>query len=210
MKKMLIATGVASLAVAAMPVVGVFAADITEVVDTLNITISPTCSFDGETPNADTTDKDYDAANTYSATALNGAKADFNGDTAGGDTVVHNFSVTCNDNDGWKVTASAVPDLAGTGTNNHKFTYVSTTLPTEGTEGSWTAVVGGDFSSTSDETITGIANATNAILKTGGVIAAEHVSAKTSAFTVTYSAYAGTETAADTYTGSVTYTLAVL
>ena len=46
MKKSLIATGAASLALAAMPVVGVFAATPAQVQDTVKVIIDPSCTFE--------------------------------------------------------------------------------------------------------------------------------------------------------------------
>ncbi len=200
MKKALIAgAGVAALGMAVLPMAGVFATDITQVTDTVQITIAATCTFDGETAG----ETEGTAAKTFSGSATNGSAATFT------DSNVHTFSVTCNDNDGWKVTAGSPDNLSGaTSGNDHVFTYTNDSLPTTGTEGSWTAIVGGDFSS--DSTVTGIDSTTKAILTGGGIIATEKASAKTSQFTVSYSAYAGTETAADTYSGSIVYTLAAL
>lgn len=197
MKKMLIATGVASLAVAAMPVVGVFA-DVTGSTDTLEIKVNPTCSFttgnQGETT----------AAQTFTDTVLNGQKAAFKvGENA---KSTHKFNVVCNDNDGWKVTAAG-NDLSGAAGNNHRITMVAGAVYAAGSgqaEGQWSGALSG----------TGVISGGYIPLPTEGVaapvIATESASTASSAFTVTYDAYVGTQTAADTYTGTVTYSLSVL
>ena len=195
MKKALIA-GAASAVLAAMPVVGVFATDITSITDTVQLTVEATCTFNTENSgNA--------SATTYSATVANGAQASLSNGSA------HTFNVFCNDNDGWKVTAGAPANLAGTGTNAHVITYQASALPSTGTEGAWVATVSGTGVSAELSGIT-TASAVNYISTDGGIIATETSSTDGSTFTVTYGAYVGTETAADTYTGTVQYTLAAL
>lgn len=203
MKKKLIAAGAASLAVAAMPVVGVFAdGDITSVTDTLEITVNATCTFN-------TDDSAVASDTTYSATVANGAVASLSNGSA------HKFNVFCNDTDGWNVTAGAPSNLtppAAHTTNGHAITYQDTAIPTaaSGTkEGAWTATVSGSFTSAELSGINTVSNV-NYIDDEGGIIATETSSTDASTFTVTYAAYVGTETAADVYTGTIGYTLAAL
>ena len=194
MKKLAIAGS--AVALAAMPVVGVFATDVTSVTDTIQLTVEATCTFNTENSgNASDT--------TYSATVANGAQASLSNGSA------HVFNVFCNDNDGWKVTAGAPNNLAGTGTNAHVISYQAAALPSSGTEGAWVATVSGTGVSAELSGIT-TASAVNYIATAGGIIATEASSTDGSTFTVTYGAYVGTETAADTYTGTVQYTLAAL
>ena len=196
MKKLAIAGS--AVALAAMPVVGVFATDITSVTDTIQLTVEATCTFNTENSgNASDT--------TYSATVANGAIASLSGGSA------HTFNVFCNDNDGWKVTAGAPNNLAGTGTNAHVISYQASALPAAGaaTEGAWIATVSGTGVSAELAGITTVSNV-NYIATAGGIIATEAASTDGSSFTVTYGAYVGTETAADTYTGTIAYTLAAL
>lgn len=202
MKKLAIAG--ASLALAAMPVAGVFAAagDITGITDTLQLTVEATCTFNtaGSAVATDTT---------YSATVANGAVATLSNGSA------HKFNVVCNDTDGWKVTAGAPNDLtppAASATNNHIISYQPSAIPAAGSgtkEGAWTATVSGDFVSAELGGITTASNV-NYIKDEGGIIAQETASTDASSFTVTYGAYVGTETAADTYTGTIGYTLSAL
>ena len=122
MKKALIA-GAASVALAAMPVVGVFAADtdITEVTDTLTVTINPTCSFNaqqgGTAPNA---------TNTYSKVmTANGFDASFG---------VTTLTVSCNNAKGYTV-SSTMNNLTGpakAGSGNETITYSTTDLAAAG------------------------------------------------------------------------------
>ncbi|MBQ3445188.1 hypothetical protein IJH23_00065 [Candidatus Saccharibacteria bacterium] len=199
MKKMLIATGVASLAVAAMPVVGVFAADVTGSTDTLEIKVNPTCSFttgnQGETTESQT----------FTDTVLNGKKAAFK--VGGNAKATHKFNVVCNDNDGWKVTAAGQDLAPVTAGNNHKITMVAGAVYAADSgqaEGQWSGALSG----------TGVIAGGYIPLPTqeiaAPIIATESASTDSSAFTVTYDAYVGTETAADTYRGTVTYSLSTL
>ena len=197
MKKLAIAG--ASVALAAMPVVGVFATDIATVTDTLQITVDAACSINAVTATTGSDDT------TYSANVLNGKIAAFNNNSK------HDFSVVCNNNAGWKVTAGTPNDLAGTGSNAHVIDYKAEALPAADSadDGQWMAVATGSSVPATAEG-NGIADATGHIKTTGGIIATEAHSTNGSTFTVTYGAYVGTKTAADTYTGTIGYTLATL
>ena len=189
MKKKLIAASAASLAVAAMPMVGVL------------LTVEATCSFN-------TGDSSVASATTYSATVENGAIASLSNSSS------HKFNVFCNDTDGWKVTAGKPNNLtppAEHTTNGHVITYQASALPAANaaTEGAWIATVSGNGVSAELSGIT-TASTVNYIATDGGIIAQEGASTDGSSFTVTYGAYVGTETAADTYTGTIGYTLAAL
>ncbi len=206
MKKKLITAGAASLAVAAMPMVGVFAVtDVVSVADTLQITVSPACSINGETTMGATTDDQ-----TYTATLLNGAIANL----TNGSGTTHAFEVICNNNAGWKVTAGAPSNLTPPSehtTNAHVISYQAAALPEANSqpEGQWSATVTGTVVPATAES-NGIADASGHIKTSGGIIATQAPATAGSSFTVTYGAYVGTQTAADTYAGTVTYTLATL
>ena len=113
MKKTLIA-GAASLALAAMPVVGVFAADPEPVVDNIKITVNETCTLTRTTGNGN-----YTAA--MSTNALN--------PSVGSST----FTPVCNNATGFSVSATPTA-LSGAG---EAINYSATT-PTAGS-GTWTA-----------------------------------------------------------------------
>ena len=200
MKKSIIAAGAASAVLAAMPVLGVFA-DTTGITDTIEITVEATCTFN-------TGDSSVASDTTYSDTVANGAIAQLSNGSA------HKFNVFCNDTDGWKVTAGTPNNLtppAASTTNSHVITYQASALPAANaaTEGAWIATVSGAGVSAELSGITTVSNV-NYIATTGGIIAQEGASTDGSSFTVTYGAYVGTETAADTYTGTIGYTLAAL
>lgn len=90
MKKSLIAAGAASVALAAMPVLGTFA----DVIDTVQITISSSCGVNSDTESTPGTGQ------TFTATMTNSDTHEWAADGAGGE-----LYVTCNDASGWNVTA---------------------------------------------------------------------------------------------------------
>lgn len=188
MKKLAIAG--ASLALAAMPVVGVLADDDLQVVDTIQITVGATCSFN-------TNNSSSMSDTTYSATVENGAEASFN------NSGTHKFNVSCNDSDGWTVTATptALAGTAASGNASIPFVLASTygTTPS-GTDGKWTATI---VAGTGSPTV-------NAFGTNATVVATKTASTDNADFTVTYKAYVGTATPADTYTGTMTYVLGQL
>ena len=220
MKKKLIAAGAASLAVAAMPVVGVFATnnaatqgattDDMVITDILSITVEDTCTFSATTGGA--SEGAFDTS--YAATVANGAIAQFQVSNANKSD--HVFGVVCNNNDGWTVSATQPVALAADGvSSSHNISYAAQALPdlsgenpTRPTEGYWNAVVSGTPVNTAYavQNQTGITEVSSVkyISTAGGVIAKEAASTDGSTFTVTYGAYVGTETPAGTYTATST------
>lgn len=120
MKKSIVA-GAASLVLAAMPVVGVFAADPDAVVDTLTVTVNESCNFTRETGNGQYTQN-------MAAGAL---KSDFGSST---------FKSACNNGKGYDINA-VFTSLTHKGNAGQAIAY-STTAPTAGS-GTWTAAVSG-------------------------------------------------------------------
>lgn len=121
MKKTLIA-GAASFALAAMPVIGVFADNPSPVVDTLTVTVNEACTFELKTGSANIT-------KAMEAGALDPA---FGSNT---------FESKCNNGKGYTIGA-VFTDLAHTGNAGEAIAYSATT-PTAGS-GTWTATVGQD------------------------------------------------------------------
>ncbi|MBR2709832.1 hypothetical protein IKE72_02005 [Candidatus Saccharibacteria bacterium] len=136
---------------------------------------------------------------------LNGKKAEF--EVGGSAKTIHTFNVVCNDDGGWQVTAAA-GDLAGQiQSNQHVIAMVSAAVPAADsgeTEGQWSAALSG----TGVIAAGYIPKATTQVANP--VIATENASTDSSTFVVTYDAYVGTETAADTYRGTVNYSLSNL
>ena len=121
MKKSIVA-GAASLVLAAMPVVGVFATNPAAVVDTLTVTVNESCTFEHGTGNSGSFTK------SMAAGAL---------DTAFGESV---FTSACNNGLGYDINA-VFTSLAHTAGNGAAIAYSATT-PTAGS-GTWTATVSG-------------------------------------------------------------------
>ena len=116
---------------------------VTSVVDTLEITVNATCSLTSETNIAQsggtTSDGIADTtARTFTGTGVNGTAVNFSASNA------HAFTVVCNNNAGWKVTATVPGNLSGTGSNAHVYSYKDIALSeSAAAEGEWTAVVTG-------------------------------------------------------------------
>lgn len=180
MKKLAIAAS--SVALAAMPALGVFAAADQEATDTIQVTVDASCTFTAGSGTA-----------TYTASGTN--KSGQVLPSLSGSNV-HNFTVFCNNNAGYAVTAEATALKQGALTD--EFGYVAT-LPTSGADGAWHAQIAG----------TGLKNqlpdggASTTIIERGE---ASGVSGES--FTSTYTAWIGTETPAGTYEGTIGYTLA--
>lgn len=124
MKKTLIA-GAASFALAAMPVIGVFATDPADVVDTLTVTVNESCTFARQTGGSN------EFTHAMEAGAL---KTDFGHNT---------FKSQCNNGKGYTISA-VFADLAHTQNNGEAITYSATT-PTANS-GTWTASKTSTFS----------------------------------------------------------------
>lgn len=181
MKKLAIAG--ASLALAAMPLVGVFADDVLTVKDKLVLTVSPSCTYDGITPAAATSE----AGNEYTATTTSGgAVVSFQATSQ-----ATSLTVKCNDADGYTIT----PTFTGlSGPNSYNIPYRGTD-PVVGTAG-WTAY----YSKNSA--------APAAFSASGEDGAIEGTSTMTDTYSFSYKAAAGTDQAAGTYNGTASYVLA--
>ena len=188
MKKSLIATGVAAVALAAMPALGAFAA----VTDTVTITINGSCSVGGETATSG-------AGVSLSETMTNGSTKVWDADgTAGGKLVV-----SCNDASGWNVKAvgastggtitSMTPTAGGT--------PIATGTATSGATSNWAFKVSGTGA---------VADYTSfaAVPGTATKVATSSDAASAVQINTGYQVYVSATQEADTYTGRVTYTVA--
>lgn len=119
MKKTLIA-GAASFALAAMPVIGVFAANPEAVVDTLTVTVNESCTFERTSGEASKT----------KSMQSNQLDAEF---------LENTFTANCNNGKGYSINA-VFTNLAHTGNAGTAIQYSATT-PTAGS-GTWTASTG--------------------------------------------------------------------
>lgn len=186
MKKLAIAG--ASMVLAAMPVLGVFAEDDRTVTDTINVTVSPSCTFKAGGDNVA-----YSATGTNASGVVNPVNNSSN---------VHEFTVFCNNNIGYTVAAEATA-LSATGITD-VFAYKAT-LPSS-VDGAWHAQFA-QATANPGNTLT------IAQLEDGGasktIVSSNQASAAIGeSWTATYTAYIGTETPAGTYTGTIAYTLA--
>ena len=194
MKKKLIAAGAASLAVAAMPVVGVFAVGNNgTITDTISTTVAETCSFTRQATKHGTGTWTPSAATSDSTDTMTASTITIGSEQSLGTS---NFNVICNDHDGYQVTMSTPNLVLPTGqTQNHTWAYVGT-APETPTASYWRVDTTGD----------------NAVLAPTGsdpVVVSQKASSEDSKdFTITYSAYAIAEQDAGTYSADVTYTFA--
>ena len=182
MKKLAIAG--ASLALAAMPVLGVFAE--TTVKDTITVTVSSSCELADITPagtSASNANNYYGTGNPGQlVTPVAGTKA------SPGTGTATSVRIACNDADGYTISASFT-SLTGPGT---AITYSSSPEASAGS-GTWTA-----YASKNSGTATAIAAATGL---TGS-------SSMTDTYAFSYKVGLGNDQAAGDYTGDATYTLA--
>lgn len=192
MKKLAIAAS--SVALAAMPVVGVFALDNDDldVVDTIKVTVDSSCTFRAS--------GDGTLDGTYTAHGANGATVQ---PSVSGGTNVHTFNVFCNNNKGYTVTASAqallnidsaTPAIADTFAYKNDLSGLTTTS-------GWHAQFA---ASTDDVTAAQLPDA-----GTGTIITRSNSTTATAgdAWTATYTAKIGSETKAGNYQGTITYNL---
>ena len=189
MKKIAIAG--ASVALAAMPIVGVFAAatDVTNVTDTLTVTIDSTCSF-----NAQQSTTAPNATNTYSKTMLANAFDDSFGTTT--------LTVICNNAKGYSV-GSVMNNLQGPaqsgGSTYETITYSTTDLTAAG-QGKYSAgysnVVGNNTAVTGQVPQSGTLMTSNTMTPAAGDTS-----------TIIYKVSTTSNQAAGSYTGTAVYTL---
>lgn len=198
MKKTIIA-GVASAVLAAMPVVGVFAADTdTEKVDTLRLTIDNACTFErisgsehastvgtwGDDDNSETVTDD---PNTLFATVANDESYDALGTSS--------FTVTCNNQYGYTVSVAGTAftaDTAANSTGTYAWGYTKGgTLTTA--DSMWTIASGHAGASWADS---------------NAIVAQASAPVSNDTFTVTYKAYVDATQPADSYTATATYNFA--
>lgn len=194
MKKLLIA-GAASVAMAAMPVVGVFAADPAPVIDSLTVNINGACDFDRA--------QSGDAGGTYEQTmTANDLETDFIGSNG-----VSKFVSACNNGTGYTVTLAATDLAYAHGANITYATGSGAALPTDPVAGSgtWvakrTATTGGVVDPTY-ATEGNITNNATAFATTGADTAVQ------SSFSVKYIVSTHSVQEQGSYTGTATYTLA--
>lgn len=207
MKKSLIAAGATSIALAAMPIIGVFAGT-SSVTDEIEVTIPDSCTLLSET--TDTESGATVTQNKYTATMSNGeVKSDIGGtDATSGTDGANVLSVSCNTTDAtkntWKLTV-----VGGNGTTADTTmqpsvsgnTPIATGTATSGDASQWAMKVIGN-----GVTIKNSFNNWHAIPGAATEVASGSGTV-TDGFTMSYQVYISQTQESDTYTGHVTYTL---
>ena len=172
--------GMAGVGLALSGVARAATTDVRSSTDTLNVNVQLSCTFNSV------------ENKTYTGSANNGAEVgNFN------DSGAHEFNFSCNDKDGYTVSATPY-DLEATGIED-VIAYTDSYAPS-GANGMWTAAIS---SNTAGVTVTPV------VPVGGGTIisASSNTAAGGTTFTATYSAYVGTEMPAGTYSGTIVYTL---
>lgn len=186
MKKTIIA-GVAASVLAAMPVLGAFAAteSAKQVTDTINLTIQPHCMISYDTDKDDIT------------VSMNNATAPLKSDIAGS-----TMSITCNAGDGWHLTAEAKGgQTALTGDGE----AIAAGTATSGETSNWAFKLAGDDVKTNADGVN--YTSFNAITTEAKTVAGGDAPVSGSTITATYQIFLSATQEAGTYTGGVTYKL---
>ena len=197
MKKSMIAAGAASAVLAAMPVLGVFAATEGSFKDNITVTVEGGCTLEV----AGGTAGQY-ADRTFSATIAAGTAKELTGvETTTGDTTTTTaasaMSVTCNVPDpgqAWVITATA--DNNG----NLQGATQGNVIPSGNTFSGTTSAFAYRLSNASEWLA--VPTTANANITSGRT-----VSGTPTTFNPTYKVYVAPNQAPDTYTGGVTYTI---
>lgn len=220
MKKSLIAAAGATLAVAAMPAVGVFAveSDYDSFTDTVIVGVDQSCVFKSEVTSGQSTVTSTDADRTYRKLNVKPGETVYFGDGTGdaqaeGSTEGRTIKFFCTNDGGttknvaWNIyavggdgtTASTVMESTGSGTD------IATGTNTTGTASQWAMKItsaGADATNSWNDWHVVPSSRTKVAGGTTTTGAADIT------FAPEYRVYVGTNQEADTYTGKVTYTLA--
>ena len=197
MKKSIIAAGASAVALAAMPVVGVFAqaSNPTGFVDTLQLTIADSCTWTRTLANSDTTN--YSITTGTGATAIVARAVATAGATYEG-FATSTINAKCNNGTGYKITGTFT-DLGGhvsssnNASNNSSIAYGG---DSELAAGTWIARLG--------EATVGLESGTAGNVADKSV--ADDMGAG-STYVITYDVQTATNQAAGYYEGTATYAL---
>ena len=176
----------ASAALAALPLMGVFAADgdVTGVTDNITVTVSPTCTLG-------TAAKEKQVSTSLTN---GGHKDDLEGST---------FTIACNDAGGWNLKAAG--DTDGDSKNvlkgSSSGTNISTGTTIDGSASAWA------FKATGSGVLEDYSTNFAAIPASATKIAGGSSPVHDNSVTITYGVSVGMDQPADTYEGKVVYTL---
>ena len=215
MKKKMIAAGAASLALAAMPVVGVFAEDYTPIVDTVEVTVQSPCAMwtgvDDSTPPQKVQTGGYYTASVPAGTLVT-PEAGTGNVAWGASSAPKTITFSCNDAGGWKVTAQGINSATATGASVRTNMVGSSTQKTiatgtadSGAASAWAFKVAGSGVTIAN----GYGNWSAIPGETPGILAESTNDAPISEATITpsYRVWVSSTQEADTYTGYVKYVL---
>lgn len=221
MKKSIVAASVSAAALAAMPVLGVFAEarNVGTITDTLTVNIEASCTItNSNNPQAPADGSAQAITNSYTVAMKNGqVRSDIGGtsDQTSGTTADNQIDVSCNtpsgDNtaaSGWKLTA------IGAGTSGYEDKLhgaagdIATGTATSGADSQWAFKVRKGSGSGYDY-MTGYTGGFAEVpdLTDGEMNLIEGHGNATGVFTMTYQVYISKTQAQGSYTGAVKYTL---
>ena len=202
MKKSIIAASAASLALAAMPVVGVFATVTPDggIVDNLTVNLTKTCTVTrtGTVAGMTATDPSWSNATGTDAGTYTGSLTAGEVKTLGKST----FTVSCNDQNKGHSMSVAVCGLDSTdnGSQDDK------TIPYSNSEVT-AAVSGWNITTTANANLGTTAGIISTTSGTGSVYGNKKLAVTAQSFDATYTVSADVTQPSGTYTGSATYTL---
>ncbi len=214
MKKSLIAASAASVALAAMPVVGVFAALPSgasiggTLTDTLTVTINEACTIvNNANPSAPQDGSQQALANTYAVTMSNGqVKSDIGAPAQGQEASATNtMSVSCNTSDStkgkWALYAGG-KEGSNVLTSGTAADDIVSAVRTSG-DSAWAFKITGGTGATYESGY----GSDFAIVPASDTKVAVGTGSTTTAFTMLYQVYIDQDQPSGSYTGGVTYTL---
>lgn len=220
MKKSLIAAAGATLAVSAMPVVGVFAEQTVQdsFTDTVQVTVLEGCIFASEITSGQTTTTNANADRTFTkGDAVPGELIEFGDESTmeGADDGKKIKFYCTNDGNTTKTVTYSITAVGGDGGSNPSTvmaaadggTSIATNLNVSGATSGWAMKITSNNAYTS-ETQGASFNTWHVIPNSATTVATGSASTGQSVeFKPAYQVYIGTAQEADTYTGHVTYTL---
>ena len=199
MKKSILAVaGLAAVAGVVGPVAGAFATDTSTHTDTITLTIDSACSFTAKKGTTATT-----TGSEYTQTVANGETAYFGGTASAVSDDGTNFTISCNDQNGWVLTAVGYSGkdgdsknvmVASAGTN-----ITSDSANDKGSQ--WQFWVNGT------DAVSSYTNGYTTIPDSATKIAGTSSSISGSVIKVAYKVTIGATQESGTYTGKVKYTL---
>ena len=215
MKKFIIAAGAASVALAAMPIVGVFAANTTysTIKDVVNLTVDSSCTMEADDALVVT-----DTTNSLKGTVVNLPQVSA-GDSVSSDGTGTLMTVNCNSVKGWTLSAIATDMTTTSGpTYTIPFGNHAATGQTASVWSAKIALTGAGTSPVRAEVINDADDYANTSVNTSSATVIAQNTTDTSVtpnkpygvsgleITPSYTAHAATDQEAGSYSGTITYT----